>query len=273
MTTPDGQRSRHFRWYAFGVHLGISLAILGVLFHVLLTRWFPAHLFETDGGWSAFRVIAGVDIVLGPLLTLVAASPTKALRDLRRDFAVIAVIQFSALTWGTALAWQNRPYALLWVDGEMHSMPWSAFSNDPAARERIGALPGPTPRRVIVRLPDDFDERGKVLREAISRQSSVLFRSDLYVPFDPRDPQVTLAAKRYAQKLLAAPEFRVATVRAGILEADLLTQRLVLIPVNTRQTEYHLGFLPASGKVDAYRFPPVSVISRSRQQRSKEAKP
>ena len=55
---------------AFAIHLTASaivvLAFLGVMFFV----WYPTPYFETDGGWTVLRILAGVHVVLGPLLTL-----------------------------------------------------------------------------------------------------------------------------------------------------------------------------------------------------------
>ena len=62
---------------AFAIHLIVSatviLAFLGVMFFV----WYPVPYFETDGGWKVLRILAGVDVVLGPLLTLIVFKPGK----------------------------------------------------------------------------------------------------------------------------------------------------------------------------------------------------
>ncbi|KAB0769044.1 hypothetical protein F7O87_33620, partial [Pseudomonas aeruginosa] len=59
------------RWRAFFIHLLISLAIFIVLLAIICLWWYPGALFEIAGGWQGVRIVAAVDMVLGPLLTLV----------------------------------------------------------------------------------------------------------------------------------------------------------------------------------------------------------
>lgn len=66
------------RLRAFAIHLiaksaGIILALLGLMHWV----WYPAPYFEINGGWHVWRILAGVDVVLGPLLTLIVFKSGK----------------------------------------------------------------------------------------------------------------------------------------------------------------------------------------------------
>ena len=54
-------------------------------------------------------VMVGVDIVLGPLLTLIIARSDKPRRVLARDIAVIVAVQLCALVYGTTSLWSGRP--------------------------------------------------------------------------------------------------------------------------------------------------------------------
>lgn len=273
---PQGTlRPSSFRWKAFGIHLAISLALLGLLLYVLLAHWFPGHLFDTDGGWQALQIIIAVDMVLGPALTLVAATPAKPTRALRTDFAIIAMIQAAALVFGTWTAWNNRPYAMLWLDGGFNSMPYSAFAENDVARERISQLPGQWPKKVAVRLPSDLNLRTQLFQQSIKQGTSVLFSVEYYAPFDINDSDVRNEARIYAGKLLANSEARAELVQAGIIEPDLVSGYLLLIPVYTRSTEYHLAFWGSGQTVTRHDFLPHTAFSKTRQQMSaaKERKP
>ena len=52
-------------------------------------------------------ILIGVDVVLGPLLTLVVFNPAK--KSLRIDLAVIAALQVAALVYGISVIAQARP--------------------------------------------------------------------------------------------------------------------------------------------------------------------
>jgi len=54
-------------------------------------------------------VVVGVDVVLGPLLTFIIASPKKPGRVLARDIACIVVVQLVALSYGSFTLWKGRP--------------------------------------------------------------------------------------------------------------------------------------------------------------------
>ena len=54
-------------------------------------------------------VMAGVDVVIGPLLTLIVARPSKPRRVLARDIAIIATVQLIALVYGATSLWSGRP--------------------------------------------------------------------------------------------------------------------------------------------------------------------
>ena len=61
------------------------------------------------GSWKLLLMILGVDMVCGPLLTLVAANSNKPKSELLRDFIFIAIIQLSALSYGVYALFQSRP--------------------------------------------------------------------------------------------------------------------------------------------------------------------
>ena len=44
----------------------------------MLFEWFPDFYYAIDGGWEGMRLIIGVDLVLGPMLTLVVFKARKA---------------------------------------------------------------------------------------------------------------------------------------------------------------------------------------------------
>ena len=100
------------RYQAFGIHFGISLLIFIGLVAMVLFVWYPGILKEVDESWQqALIMIAGVDLVLGPLLTLIVFNPAK--KSLKMDLSVIAVAQIAALVAGTYTVHQARPVALI----------------------------------------------------------------------------------------------------------------------------------------------------------------
>ena len=65
------------RYRAAAIHLGLSALLFVALAYLVVFVWYPGFFFETDGGWEGIRIIAAVDLVVGPLLTLIVFKAGK----------------------------------------------------------------------------------------------------------------------------------------------------------------------------------------------------
>ena len=100
------------RFAAAGAHL-LASALVALLGGLLIFRlWFPAPFDAIAGGASLFLLLVCVDVVLGPALTFVAASPGKRLFEFRRDLVVIVVLQLLAFSYGVYTIALARPVLL-----------------------------------------------------------------------------------------------------------------------------------------------------------------
>jgi hypothetical protein len=95
------------RQRAFLIHLLISLAIglvVGATFWYVI---YPSPLFLALGGQEIFFALLAIDVVLGPLMTLLLFKPGK--KGLLFDLAVIACVQLAALFYGVFTLYSGRP--------------------------------------------------------------------------------------------------------------------------------------------------------------------
>jgi hypothetical protein len=102
------------RYQAFAVHMAISLVIFFILLVCITQYWYPGILFDTGNGWKAIGMIVGIDLILGPLLTLIVFNHNKS--SLKFDLAVIALVQTAALIYGIWTIHQTRPIALAFIN-------------------------------------------------------------------------------------------------------------------------------------------------------------
>ena len=98
---------------AAGIHLLLSVTVAGMVAALVFGLWFPSPLRELVGGTELFWLIVGVDVVCGPLLTLVVFNPGKPRAELRRDLALVALIQLLALGYGIHTLAHARPVVLV----------------------------------------------------------------------------------------------------------------------------------------------------------------
>ncbi|MBX3692115.1 TfpX/TfpZ family type IV pilin accessory protein [Dokdonella sp.] len=152
------------RWKAAGIHLAISvligLAVLTLVFGV----WYPSPYFQAAGGQELTLTLIGIDLVLGPLLTLVVFKAGKP--GLRFDLGVIVVVQAAALLYGLHVIASARPaFIVAAVDRFVVVAANEIAPADLAeARDpRFASLPWTGPRLVAARLPSDPKERSDLL--------------------------------------------------------------------------------------------------------------
>lgn len=104
------------KFKATAIHFSISAVIFVILAYLILFVWYPQPYFSIDGGWQGIRLVAAVDLVLGPMITFIIFDISKRRREIISDLAIIAVIQISALVYGIHTTYQQRPVAAVLYD-------------------------------------------------------------------------------------------------------------------------------------------------------------
>ena len=97
---------------AAALHFSACVGVAAVVSLVVFRLWYPSPYSTIAGGFSLFTLLVGVDLVLGPMLTFVAASPGKSRRELTLDLGLIVLVQLAALAYGVYTMAQARPVYL-----------------------------------------------------------------------------------------------------------------------------------------------------------------
>ena len=108
---------------ATAIHTAISLIAFSIVLYFMLTEWFPLPFFEAEGGWQALRIVLFVDIILSPCLTFLIFSPEKSKKEITIDLSVIAIIQLTALAYGTQTAYSNRVVGISYLEHKQTAYP------------------------------------------------------------------------------------------------------------------------------------------------------
>src|SRR2546426_1156821 len=103
------------RWKASAIHLALSATIGISVFALLFFVWYPGPLFTATGGDKLMLLLIGVDVMIGPLLTLAVFKSGKP--GLKMDLTIIGVLQFVALSYGLTVILIGRPVYLVF-DGQ-----------------------------------------------------------------------------------------------------------------------------------------------------------
>ena len=97
------------KFFAMFIHVCLSLLIFAAIVAWMLLKLYPSFYFSMSGGWQGLTLMAGVDVVIGPLITLLIFNPNKKRKEVIGDLLIIAVIQFAALGYGMHTVYQERP--------------------------------------------------------------------------------------------------------------------------------------------------------------------
>lgn len=101
-------------------HLLLSAFIAALMAWLVIGVWFPGSFIWISGGVALFLTVIVVDVVCGPLLTLLLIRSEKSRKALFVDMLLIAVIQVSALIFGINTFAQGRPVAIVFEVDRFH---------------------------------------------------------------------------------------------------------------------------------------------------------
>ncbi len=189
-----------FRFRAFGLHLLASAAVLSLTLGTLYLGWYRWPGWYLADVPRVVAVMAGVDVVLGPTLTLIIASPKKLRRELTRDIAMIAAVQLIALLYGATSLWQGRPLYYAFSEDVLQMVQaydLDADDVDLARRQNPQFAPHwySLPRWIWAPLPDNSGERGKIVESALSGGFDVISMPHYFKRWDEGLPTLRMQLK------------------------------------------------------------------------------
>lgn len=200
---------------AFLMHLAASavIALLAILlvFHI----WYPAPLHEALGVTNIFLLLLLVDVVLGPLLTLLVFKVGK--KTLFMDLTIIGCLQLAALGYGLWSVAEGRP---VWVVYNVDRFDVVAavdidarHLNEVPIQYRNASWSGP--QWVGAARPDDTEQGNTVLFEALQGGSDIAQRPNLYLPLT----EMAEAMRQRAQPLEKLNDFNNAAAVRDALQS------------------------------------------------------
>lgn len=188
-----------FRLKAFGYHLAISVLIALVSLYIIFMLWHPAPLANAVGVTHIFIMMLAIDVVLGPLLTLIFAKQGKKL--LKFDLAVIVVLQLGAFFYGMYNVAMSRPVYIAFDTSrfevvQANEVPKSSLK---AAQLEYGTLGWGAPKYVAVRTVANAEERSTRLFSELKTGVAPSKQPNLYEPLDNQWAILTAKAHDLAE--------------------------------------------------------------------------
>ena len=258
---------------AFVLHLALSLLIFSSLIYVMALYWFPGELFFMDGGYEGIKLVAMVDLVLGPLLTLLLFKRGKP--SLVFDLSVVACLQIAALAYGFYATYNQRIVAYVYAENRFNTLTIAehresnerliAKGVEPVAIKKFGDQ---FPVSVYTRAFDK-ETYGEYLESIFNDFPAARERSDQYL--DLQQHHDALAQRQLTpQELEQAGKLEL--VESLIQSEDYTIEEVEFYPLKARYESGLAVFDPKLKRVtDVLRHPDLREIEINRVATTEEA--
>ena len=236
------------RWKASALHLALSAAIGAAVVTLMLAVWYPQQYFAAMGGTMLILLLIGVDVVIGPLITLIVFDPKK--KSLRFDLAVIAALQIGALLYGCSVMFNARPVYNVFVVDRFEVVAANAVdekSQQKAAPE-FRSLPLTGPKVAAARQPDDPERLAGIVISATSGGADLANLPDLYVPYEQFRRDAGKSAKPLAELAKRHSE-GAAAIQAFVAASGRAEGSVGYLPMKARDKDMSVIVDTASGEI------------------------
>jgi hypothetical protein len=222
------------RLKAAAIHLGLSFLVVGSIAALIYFLWFPYGLIRIAGMDRLILTMLMVDIVAGPVLTLIVFK-AHDIKQTRRDLAVIGLMQAAFMGYAIHTAWTSRPVFLVWSVDQMYLI--YAVDLDPedvrkGRHEDSRTLSWTGPRLFAVNLPEGDEVRAKIFTDLIKQQTSLERLPQYYDDYALQKDKLLRAAEAAEEQSL--PTWMPKNgLREAIAESGRSADSLRLVPINS----------------------------------------
>lgn len=245
---------RHRLKWSIGHFLASCLVML-LVGSLIFFVWYPHPYRVLSGGLSLFMLVAAVDLVLGPVCTFAVASAKKALKELRTDVALIALVQLAALSYGAWTVFQARPVHLAFEIDRLRVV--HAIDVDPD----LLAKSAPAFRKLPISGPDllavrPFVSETEKMEATMAALQGVDIgaRPDLWVSYESELAAIQKAALPVKELISSRPEDAPA-IEAALSSAGLKADDARYLPVVSRLAAWTAILSPQDAR--PVRFLPI----------------
>lgn len=179
------------RWKASFIHLLISIAIVGSVAAYIIYFWYPLALIPMAKADKLLGLVGGIDLIVGPLLTLLVYKTGKA--TLKMDLTVIALIQVVFLSIGLYTMFMSRPVFIVASSRSFDLVFAADISPQQLAQAQIPqykTLSMTKPKLVGVKMPADPNEQMRIVNSALAGLGDLQMMPEYYVEYSEMIPDI-----------------------------------------------------------------------------------
>jgi hypothetical protein len=222
------------RWRAAGTHLLICAGIAAAVLTLMVLFWYTPPLFEAMGGSGLALILIGVDVVMGPALTLVVFRSGK--RGLKFDLVVIALFQIGALLYGCHIVSLARPAFIVFVKDQLQvasvvDIAAERFAEAKYRQFRAASWSGP--QYVFGDWPREVADRQRLLDAALAGEDLQDFPK-YFAPYEQGRAEILAKAQPLSRVRATEPQ-TARVIDAWLARSGADERGLLYLPVRARE--------------------------------------
>jgi hypothetical protein len=240
------------RLKASGLHLLISMGVAALAATLVFVIWYPYPYRIISGGQELFLILVTVDVLLGPLITLSVFNLQKPRSTLKKDLAVVGLLQVAALAYGLWTMSLARPVHLVFELDRFRvvhavDVPPQELAH---ADARLKALPLTGPSLLGLRAFKDDNEKMEATMAAL-QGIALGARPGLWIPYAEAISGVLQVAQPLRTLKAKFPD-RQAQIDAAVAKTGRASDALLYVPMVGRDTFWTVLIDPITAQVLAY---------------------
>lgn len=185
------------RYHASFYHFLISLGVFFVLAYLILFQWYPDFFYAIDGGWEGMRIIIGVDLILGPCLTLIVFKTGKP--GLKMDLTLIGTFQSICLLAGVFIVYTERPTYFIYYEKHFYSINQETFQEYGVEAPEPTQFNSGIPAQLYIKLPDNPMEEAGMRKVLYQDGVPPWLYKPLFEPLAVYIPEIIAEGYKYAE--------------------------------------------------------------------------
>jgi hypothetical protein len=221
------------------IHFGLSMCVAIAVLSLVYLGWYRGVLSTTEGVGMILVIMLGIDVVLGPLMTLIVYKTGKP--SLKFDLFVIGLLQLGFLAYGLHTVQLGRPAFIVFSKDRFETVSVADWSEE--AREDLARTPNPFadkafdgPKLVTVLPPINGAEREKLMFEAVKGGPDLPQLPKYYQSFD-KNKAAVMAKAVPIEALIAFNKGQAAEVEGVVKGLRKYANRVGFLPLKGRERD------------------------------------
>jgi hypothetical protein len=227
---------------AFSALIAITIVVL------MLALWYPGPYFTAMGGQTLVVVLVGVDVVLGPLITLIIFDTKK--KSLKFDLGAIAALQVAALAYGCYVMFEARPVYNAFIVDRFDLIAANQLDRETLEKgpPQFRSLPLTGPKVIAVRRVDDPKRQMDITMNALSGGRDLSEIPEFYVPYSDYALQAGARARPLAELEKKQPS-QVEAIRKFVRDSGRKAEEIGFLPMKARNQDMTVVVEIATGAI------------------------